>query len=137
MDIPAASLATDGVVSAGTTPMLDARAKDAYRRRLDQLDIELDRASMRGDAARAENLENERQALLDELRRAVGLGGRDRGINDERKRLRKTVTARIRDTLRRLDDRHPALAAHLRASVHTGALCAYDPAESVSWDLGQ
>jgi hypothetical protein len=116
--------------------MLDARAKDAYRRRLDQLDAELDRASMRGDAARAENLESERQALLDELRRAAGLGGRDRGINDERERLRKTVTARIRDTLRRLDERHPALAAHLRASVHTGTLCVYAPAEPLGWDLG-
>ncbi len=76
---------------------------------------------------RAANLEKERQALLDELRRAAGLGGRDRHLNDDRERLRKTVTARIRDTLRRLDDRHPVLAAHLRASVHTGTACVYAP----------
>jgi hypothetical protein len=54
----------------------------------------------------------------------------------ERERLRKTVTARIRDTLRRLDQRHSALAAHLRASVHTGTLCVCAPAEPVSWDPG-
>ena len=82
---------------------------------------------MRGDAGRAENLEQERQALLHELRRAAGLGGRVRDINSDRERLRKTATARIRNTLRRLDDRHPALAAHLRASVHTGTSCAYAP----------
>jgi hypothetical protein len=136
VEVPATSLATDAYVSADTPPLLDARAKAVYRRRLDDLDRELDRAATRGDAERAETLEKERQALLDELRRAVGLGGRDRGINSDRERLRKTVTARIRDSLRRLDDRHPALGAHLRASVHTGAVCVYAPAEPVSWDLG-
>jgi hypothetical protein len=136
VEVPATSLATDAYVSADTPPILDARAKVVYRRRLDDLDRELDRAAVRGDAGRAATLEKERQALLDELRRAVGLGGRDRSINRDRERLRKTVTARIRDTMRRLDDRHPALAAHLRTSVHTGAVCVYTPAEPVSWDLG-
>jgi hypothetical protein len=136
VDIPAGALATDRSVNADITPVLDARAKQAYRRRLDELDGELDRAALRGDSTRAENLERERQSLLDELRRAAGLGGRDRAINDERERMRKTVTARIRDALRRIDDRHPALAAHLRASVHTGAVCGYIPADPVNWDLG-
>ena len=137
VDLPATSLATDAFVPAAAPPALDAAAKSAYRRRLDELDGELDRAGARGDAARAERLEREREALLNELRRAAGLGGRDRRINDERERLRKTVTARIRDALRRLDERHPALAAHLRASVHTGALCGYAPVEPITWDLGR
>ncbi len=77
----------------------------------------------------------ERQALLDEHRRATGLGG-DRHVHSVRERLRKTVTARMRDTLRRLDDRRPVLAAHLRASVHTGTVCVYAPAEPVLWDVG-
>jgi hypothetical protein len=136
VEVSATSLATDAYVSTDTAPVLDARAKAVYRRRLDDLDRELDRAAIRGDIGRAETLEKERQALLDELRRAVGLGGRDRRINSDRERLRKTVTARIRDTMRRLDDRHPALATHLRASVHTGAVCVYAPPEPVSWDLG-
>jgi hypothetical protein len=136
VEVPATTLATDAYVSADAPPILDARAKVVYRRRLDDLDRELDRAATRGDAARAETLEKERQALLDELRRAVGLGGRARGINSDRERLRKTVTARIRDTMRRLDDRHPALGAHLRTSVRTGGMCVYAPAEPVSWDLG-
>jgi hypothetical protein len=136
VDVPAASLVTDAFVSSDAPPVLDARAKEAYRRRLDDLDRELDRAALRGDAGRAEILEKERLALLDELRRAAGLGGRDRSLNSDRERLRKTVAARIRDILRRLDDRSPALAAHLRESVHTGAVCVYTPAEPVSWDLG-
>ena len=48
-DVPAASLVTDAFVSADVTPVLDAGAKAAYRRRLDELDSELDRAAVRGD----------------------------------------------------------------------------------------
>src|SRR5262249_14500776 len=88
VEVPVASLVTDEPVSAGSSAVLDARAKAEYRRRLDELDGQLDRAAWRGDAAGAELLERERQVLLDELRRAAGLGGRDRTINDERERLR-------------------------------------------------
>jgi hypothetical protein len=136
VEVPATSLATEAYVSGDAAPVLDARAKAAYRQRLDDLDRELDRAARRGDAAKADTLEEERQALIDELRRAAGLGGRDRTLHSEHERLRKTVTARIRDTLRRLDDRHPALAEHLRSSVRTGAMCIYAPAVAVAWELG-
>ncbi|WP_405796846.1 ATP-binding protein [Streptomyces sp. NBC_01506] len=111
----------------GGDPVLDERAKAEYRRRLDQLDQEIDRAGERGDDARAAAYDRERQALLDELRTAAGLGGRTRRLGDEAERARKTVTARIRDTLRKLDALHPELAAHLRRSVTTGATCAYRP----------
>jgi hypothetical protein len=136
VEIAAIDLASDGTATVTSAPLLlDARAKDEYRRRLDGLDEAIDRAVLRNHDARAKELEDERQGLLDELRRASGLGGRDRRMSDESERMRKTVTARIRDTLRRLDDRHPPLAAHLRASLRTGARCVYAPAEQVHWDL--
>ena len=135
-EITATDLATGGVAATtSAAPMLDQRAKDDYRHRLDELDDAIDRAMLRHRDQQAAELEAERKALLDELRRAAGLGGRDRRLNDETEKMRKTVTARIRDTLRKLDDRHPALAAHLRASVRTGAHCCYAPAEPVTWQL--
>ncbi|MFE3828423.1 ATP-binding protein [Streptomyces sp. NPDC059092] len=145
-DLPAGELlAPEGgrVVAAtrslGGDPVLDERAKAAYKRRLEELDEEIARAGTRGDVARTAEGERERRALLDELRRAAGLGGRTRRLGDEAERARKTVTARIRDTLRKLDTLHPELAAHLRASVYTGSTCAYRPAPAtppVNWRLG-
>ncbi|MFI6084870.1 ATP-binding protein [Streptomyces sp. NPDC051217] len=133
-DFPAVRLlAPDGGETAvaaramGGDPVLDERAKAEYRRRLDQLDRGIDRAGERGDDARAAAYDRERRALLDELRTAAGLGGRTRRLGDEAERARKTVTARIRDTLRKLDALHPELAAHLRKSVTTGSTCAYRP----------
>ncbi|QDY77942.1 AAA family ATPase [Streptomyces qinzhouensis] len=141
-DVPAVRLLSpDGgaaVIAArglGADPVLDDRAKSRYRARLEQLDEEIDRATDRGDEVRAAEFARERKALLDELRTAAGLGGRTRRLGDEAERARKTVTARIRDTLRRLDRLHPELAAHLRESLTTGLHCSYRPATPVSWQL--
>jgi hypothetical protein len=119
----------------GGDPVLDDEAKARYKRRLTELDDEIDRAALRDDRDRAAALTSERDALLAELRAAAGLAGRTRRLGDEAERARKTVTARIRDTLRRLDDRHPELAEHLRDAVSTGATCIYAPQHPVVWRL--
>ncbi|MFI6321694.1 ATP-binding protein [Nonomuraea sp. NPDC050556] len=139
-DVPAVQLLdpTGGevVVAAsrmGGDAVLDDEAKAAYRRRLRQLDDEIDRAVERADDERAASFDREREALLAELRSATGLDGRDRRLGDAAERARKTVTARIRDVLRKLDHLHPALAAHLRDSISTGATCRYQPPEETPW----
>ncbi|RAN99796.1 Histidine kinase [Micromonospora saelicesensis] len=119
----------------GADPVLDDEAKARYRRHLDRLDEEIDRAAARDDDRKVSKLDAERGALLDELRAAAGLAGRSRRLGDEAERARKTVTARIRDTLRKLDDRHPALASHLRDAVSTGTTCRYLPPEPLRWQL--
>ncbi|OCC11849.1 ATP-binding protein [Streptomyces sp. PTY087I2] len=141
-DVPAVQLlAPEGgelVVAAGQLggdPVLDEEAKRRYKEHLDRLDAEIDRAAARDDTQQVEKYDRERQALLDELRTAAGLGGRTRRLGDQTERARKTVTARIRDTLRKLDTLHPTLAAHLKASVTTGTTCAYRPEHSPDWRL--
>ncbi|MCO1659063.1 ATP-binding protein [Pseudonocardia humida] len=119
----------------GADPIIDETAREAYRRRLTTLDAEIDDALDHGDDHRAARLDAERDALLDELRRAAGLAGRTRRLGDERERARQTVTARIRDSIRRLRNAHPELATHLTEAVHTGTACSYRPAEPVGWQL--
>ncbi|SNT65379.1 Predicted ATPase [Asanoa hainanensis] len=119
----------------GGDPVLDDEAKARYKRRLSELDEAIDRVAHRGDQAKLATLDAERRALIDELRAAAGLGGRTRRLGDEAERARKTVTARIRDTLRKIDERHPALAAHLREAVSTGATCRYAPNTTTTWRL--
>ncbi|MFE1363361.1 ATP-binding protein [Streptomyces anulatus] len=141
-DVPAVQLLApeggDLVVAAGQLggdPVLDEEAKRRYKEHLARLDAEIDRAAARDDVRGVEKYDRERQALLDQLRSAAGLGGRTRRLGDQTERARKTVTARIRDTLRKLDTLHPALAAHLKASVTTGTTCAYRPEHSPDWRL--
>jgi tetratricopeptide (TPR) repeat protein len=140
-DVPALALLDPGRAEPQVAPrfgsdaILDERAKARYRHRLGELDREIDRALGRHDDDRAAELDRERQAIIDELRRATGLSGRSRRLGDEGERARKTVTARIRDSLRRLDQRHPELARYLAATISTGITCRYQPSGDVTWRL--
>lgn len=140
VDIPALDLLSldigEGVVTSarmGSDVVLDDRARAEYRNRLTVIDDDIDRALQRGDDAEAQQLDAERDAVLAELQAATGLGGRRRRLGDDSERARKTVTARIRDTMRRLEDRHPTLASHLAESIATGTTCRYDPVDPVAW----
>jgi tetratricopeptide (TPR) repeat protein len=125
----------NGSVSRGvrSEPVLDEQARIAYRRRLDELEDAIQMALNEHRDDRASALDRERETLMRELKAATGLGGRKRRLGDEAERARKTVSARIRDTLRHLDATHPELAAHLRRGVSLGASCCYQPSGPINW----
>ncbi len=132
-----ASAAAAGLAALGADPVLDDRARAAYRTRLTRLDEELAQADTRHDIERSARLAAERDALIDELTYAAGLGGRRRRLGDATERARTTVTARIRDAIGRIERAHPELGRHLRASIVTGARCSYRPAETIRWSISQ
>jgi tetratricopeptide (TPR) repeat protein len=129
-DIPALDLAAHGAGLAPPVPepVLDPTARQAYRRRLIALDEELDAADHAGDTERSQRAQTEREALLAELRRITGLGGRTRDISAETERARVNVTRTLRATLERIAVLAPRAAAHLQTSIHTGRACRYQPA---------
>jgi hypothetical protein len=119
----------------GADPVLDRRAATAFRERLTTLAEEIEEAERHDDRPRAARARAERDALTCELRTSAGLGGRPRRLGDETERARKTVTARVRDALRRIERAHPTLARHLRETIHTGTHCAYLPEVTLRWRL--
>jgi hypothetical protein len=120
----------------GADPVLDERAKAAYKSRLDGLAVQIDDADAASRAEAAGKLRSERDALIRELAVAAGLGGRDRRLGDETERARKTVSARVRDALSKIERVHPELAAHLRSALRMGTICSYAPAEPTTWKVG-
>lgn len=129
---PAPGLPTAGD---GGIELADRTAIDAYRRRLVELQGELDDAADAHDLGRAERARAERDALVDELSAVTGLGGRPRRGGSDLERLRKAVGNRIRQALGRIEDAHPELGRHLRVSVRTGTFCRYQPDREVRWRL--
>jgi Tetratricopeptide repeat len=111
----------------GEAPVLDAQARAAYRRRLDELGEDLQEARDWRDPERAAQIEVELDALTEELARAVGLGGRDRAIASPAERARVSVTKAIRTAIKTIDRESPELGAHLTASIRTGRFCSYAP----------
>jgi hypothetical protein len=117
--------------------MLDAQAKDAYRRRLAEIDEDIDDAHADGDARREAQAAVERDFLIRELSRAVGLGGRGRRAGTASERARVGVTRAVRQAMTRIGEHHPELSDHLDRTVRTGTYCAYvpDPRIPTDWDL--
>ena len=117
--------------------MLDARAKDAYRRRLAEIEEDIEQARALGDAERAAQADAERDFLVRELSRAVGLGGRDRRAASASERARVGVTRAVRKAIGKIGEHHPQLGEHLDRAIRTGTSCAYlpDPRASAGWRL--
>ena len=144
LDVRAVDLMGLQAGTAGAAPiasdigeMLDDTARAAYRQRLRDLDEEIAEADEWSDTGRLALLSEEREALMDELRAASGLGGRSRrtGSTDERARVavRKAIVAAI-DRIALAD---PDVARLLRDRVHTGTYCRYDddPERPIVWIL--
>jgi SAM-dependent methyltransferase len=106
---------------------------DAVDPRLADLARQIDDADATGSPRRAQTLCSERDALIRELAAAAGLGGRDRRLGDETERARKTVSARVRDAISKIERVHPELAMHLRTALRMGTVCSYTPSESTAW----
>ncbi|MFL5894042.1 MAG: transcriptional regulator [Thermoleophilaceae bacterium] len=117
--------------------LLDAEAKEAYRRRLEEIDEDIEQARALSDAQREAQADAERDFLVRELSRAVGLGGRDRRAGSASERARAAVTRAIRKSIVRIGEHHPELSEHLTRTVRTGMYCAYipDPGDASGWTL--
>ncbi|MDN5918334.1 MAG: AAA family ATPase [Pseudonocardia sp.] len=124
-------------VAADLGPALDADAKRAYRRRLRVLQAEVDDAEAAGDPVRAEHAHAEMEALLRELKRAVGLAGRDRPSGSDAERARVNVVRSLRRSIAAIAAQAPLLGAHLEATVRTGGHCIYlpEPGTALSWTV--
>ena len=137
-EIAAATLmhgAEPAAAPVGSDDMLDDRARSEFRARVQAIEEGLEEARSFNDLGRIERLERERDAILAELRVATGLGGRSRKLKDPSERARKAVSARIRESIQRIAEAHPAAGEHFADAVRTGTFCCYEPKSGVNWRL--
>lgn len=122
----------------GGLAVIDEAARLAYQRRLAEVDEDIEEATRTNDLGRVELAQHDREYLINELRSAVGLGGRERSTGGSAERARSSVTRSLRYALKRLAEHHATAAGHLDQSVHTGTYCRYspDPMSPVRWECG-
>jgi tetratricopeptide (TPR) repeat protein len=116
--------------------VFDAKAREAYRQRLAEVEEDIAEAESNNDPGRAELARADRQFLVDELSRGVGLGGRARTVGDGVERARTSATRSLRYALGRVAEHHPSLGEHLERTIRTGTYFAYepDPRAAVVWE---
>jgi tetratricopeptide (TPR) repeat protein len=108
-------------------PAIDARAKAAYRGRIEQLREQVEEAQALEHFDEAAELQREIDALVHELAQALGLGGRDRRVGSAAERARLNVTRAIRAAIARIEQWDRAAGRALDQDVSTGCFCSYAP----------
>ena len=135
-DVSALVLAGNQQPPAQGGTITDRTALAAYRKRLRDLDDDLDESIRHHDIARTEHLTAERTAILDELRRSTTSTGQPREFsNRPAERARKAVSARIRAAIDTITTALPELGDHLDRTVITGTHCRYTLAPHNCWDV--
>jgi pimeloyl-ACP methyl ester carboxylesterase len=116
-------------------PVIDQAARAHYKRRISELEQELEEAQERGGGEASAAAREELDALTAELAAAYGLAGRPRRSPDPVERARKAVSRRLRNAISRIARAHPQLGRHLAASIRTGVFCSYQPERAIVWSV--
>ena len=108
-------------------PALDDKARDEYRRRVSELQEELEEAESLADTGRVDALRDELDFITRELARAYGLGGRERPSGSASERARVNVRRRLKDAIERIGEQIPDAGTYLENTIKTGTYCKYVP----------
>jgi TolB-like protein len=119
------------MVKSSSTWTIDEQARNAYQRRL----VELQKAMSEeeDDSPRSSKLNEEYDSIVSVLTSAVDIRGRIRKSADPGDKIRSAVTLRIRSSIKKIASVHPALGIHLSNSIKTGFFCSYKPEKKVIW----
>ncbi len=110
---------------------LDDKALRDYRRRADDLNYQLAEAERNNDAGRCESIRSELDELADQILAGQGLSGRSRRSQDDRDRIRKSVSMAIERAIGTIRKHAPALGEHLDKHIHRGYFLSYSG--SIPW----
>lgn len=118
-------------------PLLDPAAKAAYRRRINELNEDIEEARSYNDPIRLERAQEELDLITQQLTSAVGLHGRERKTSSNVERARVNLTKRIKATIDKIAADAPELGRHLEAAVRTGTYLSYsDRIEpTLQWEI--
>ncbi|HET7722495.1 MAG TPA: hypothetical protein VFK43_21195 [Acidimicrobiales bacterium] len=133
----AGDLAVDRRAIGDAGELVDAKARTAYRHRIEALRAEIDDAFDAGAEDRAETLQAELDQLVAHLAQAFGLGGRSRRASSTVERARLNVTRAIRAATARVTEALPDAGPILDIRLRTGIYCAYEPEDTdeVRWSV--
>ena len=120
------------VVSGSSGEVLTAETIEQYRKRLTEIEEELEEAKVNNDEGRTDELRREKEFLEKEISRAFGLNKRSREDTDTEK-VRKAVSEAVRRAIETIGEHHEALGRHLDAFISSGATFKYDPEREIDW----
>lgn len=111
--------------------IIDNKARRDYRQRAEDLKFQLAEAEKNNDSGRCESIRMELEELADQILAGQGLAGRRRRSQDDRDRIRKSVSMAIERAIGTIRKHAPALGEHLDKHIHRGYFLSYSG--SIPW----
>jgi tetratricopeptide (TPR) repeat protein len=134
-----AGLGQDGLTPAGDLgdagEKFDARALSEYRRRLTEVESEIEAAEASHDSGALARARAEGEMLSQEIASGTGLYGGLRRAASHHERARVNVTRQIKSAIDAIQKVNLPLGRHLANSIYTGSSCRYAPADRIKWQL--
>jgi hypothetical protein len=115
--------------------VIDGKALSEYKKKIKELEEDIDEAENNNDYARLEMLKQEKEFLEQQILAATDLKGRIRKLDNGSDRARKAVSVSIRASIGKIHKQHPELGQHLKNSIKTGFSCSYLPDKPISWAI--
>jgi len=119
-------------------PGIDAIEPDERQRlknQLSSLDERISYAQGRGDYETVQKLEEDRSAIVADIKKRTDIHGRARKVLSPSERNRKSVQKAIDRALKNVGEHNVTLREHLKRSIKTGTFCRYQPEPHVDWNL--
>ncbi|MDQ6674027.1 MAG: hypothetical protein M3069_25335 [Chloroflexota bacterium] len=117
-------------------PSIDAQARAIYRQRIEELRTEVEDALRLGNDTKANLLQQELDAIVGELARAIGLSSRARRAASGAERARINLTRTIRAAIARICRADHIAGNALDRDIRTGVFCSYQPSHTdLRWSM--
>ncbi|MFT3881799.1 MAG: hypothetical protein QM703_19335 [Gemmatales bacterium] len=118
----------------------DEQTLKELNKRMNDLDLDLERAQRDQDHALLDRASQEKEQLLQQVSAARGHGGRPRSLNSFVVKWRSAVSSRLKTVYSKLENSNPQmdkLAHHLRESIRSeGNAFVYRPSDpSIRWQI--
>lgn len=115
----------------------DKTAIAEYKKRLPEIDEEIEEAIKNGDEERHKDLEYERDSLLEQVKEASTARIRSaRGLPEDgsiQKKSQDKVNSNIKNAIKYIDEHIPELGTHFEESIRRGAKNYYKPSDPTTW----
>ncbi len=108
-----------------------------YRKRLAEIRIDLAEAEKTNNQLEIKELLFEKEAFEEQIKQAVGLGGKLKKFSGENKKQAKAVSEAITRCMKVIKKNHPSLWQQLLNGINRGEFLSYIPETDISWIISQ
>lgn len=115
--------------------VIDQQAKNEYKKKLLDLQEQMEDAESFQDYEKLEKLRDEYEELSSFISKALQINGRSRKVGNSNEKARTAITWRIRHAVTKIMETNETLGRHLKTSIKTGTYCYYAPELPYQWEL--